>query len=189
MKFLNKSNIITLFVILFLSGCSTGPSKTVADACTSDPKWYKNEDCPKGYLCGYGKSGSGRSQTAELGSKSRARNDLTATISQWTKSEFVDVFQELQGSSESAQAFENAMTTDKFVTLIEGEVTSAMVFEKQDDVCKGKNWYWTAVKKDIDGIDFNKLFNDVSKSPEVSEKDQKFIEESIDWAIEAIKNK
>jgi len=179
---------ITLLAVSFVATGCWGDSRGVSDPCKKDPKWYSNEKCPKGYLCGYGKAGSGQSSTAEFKAKSLARNDLSAALSQFTSRELRSAYQELEGDA-TREAYDKLFATDKFVTVVEAEITNSIVHEKIDAICDSKNWYWVSVKKDIDGIDFKSLFTEAVKDTKLSDSDRKFIEESMDWADDVLRNR
>ncbi len=181
---------VVLIISLVVSGCGGAPKNEVTDPCKKDPKWYSNEDesCPKGFLCGVGKAGSGQSSTAEFKAKSLARNDLSASLAQFTSRELRAAYQELEGDAARA-AFDKLFQTDRFATVVEATITNSIVHIKTDAICDSKNWYWVQVKKDKDGIDFKSLFEEASDDPQLSDSDRKFIKESMDWADDVLKNR
>ena len=183
--------IITVLALSFVaSGCWWPSENEVADPCKKDPKWYAKDadSCPKGYLCGFGKAGSGQSSTAEFKAKSLARNDLSASIAQFTSRELRSAFQELEGDA-TREAYDKLFATDRFATIVESTVTNSIVHKKIDAICGSKNWYWVAVKKDINGIDYKALFAEAAEDKQLSDSDRKFIEESMDWADDVLKNR
>ena len=107
--------LITSLLILFMFSCGGGGAGGVQDSCAKDPKWYSNEDCPRNHLCGFGSAGSGNKSTAEFKSKSLARNDLAAAVSQVVIRELTSGFEELEG--DAAEAWEKMLNSDNFVLL------------------------------------------------------------------------
>ena len=180
--------IITLSLLaLFITACGVSkPKDGIADPCRNDPKWYSKEDCPKGHLCGYGSASSGRSATAEKKAKANARTDLLSSISTLINSELLDALDEFKGRAD--EQYEEQLTTDNTMSIIEGRITNSIVHKKEKDMCDGNNHYWVSVKKDIDGTDFNKLFSAVAKDLEISDEAREFINEKKDWAEEAKSN-
>ena len=179
--------IITfVFITLFVSACASKSKDGIADPCQNDPKWYSKEDCPKGHLCGYGTASSGRSSTAEKKAKANARADLLSSISTLINSELTDVLDEFEGIAD--EAYEQQLTVDNTMSIIEGRITNSIVHKKEKNMCNGNNHYWVSVKKDIDGKDFNKLFSAVAKDLEISDEARQFIDEKKDWAENAKRN-
>ena len=177
--------LITSLLIVFMFSCGGGGGiNRVADSCESDPKWYSNEDCPRGHLCGFGSNGSGNKSSAEFSSKSLARNDLAASVKQKVIRELTGSFMESEGTV--PEPYEKLFMEDKFTTQVKREVTSSIVDQKENTVCDGKNWYWVSVKKDIDGINFEKLFE--NSAAELSESDQAFINDTKSWAAKQLED-
>ena len=177
--------LITSVLILFMFSCGGGGVGGVQDSCAKDPKWYSNEECPRNHLCGFGSAGSGNKSTAEFKSKSLARNDLAAAVSQVVIRELTSGFEELEG--DAAEAWEKMLNSDNFVTSVNREVTNSIVDQKENAVCDGKNWYWASVKKDIDGVNYAKIFSDAAV--QLSESDQEYISATKDWAADKLGNR
>ncbi len=88
----------------------------------------------------------------------------------------------------NGETYEVVLTVDNTTTIIEGNIKNSIVHKKDNDVNGEYNTYWVSVKLDIDGTDFNELFNSVAKNTELSDDARKFIEEKKDWAEEAKEN-
>jgi|TARA_Y100001968_G_scaffold321039_1_gene354841 hypothetical protein len=170
--------IVSLLVIaLFASACSTKKAGSIADPCSKDPKWYSQEKCPKGYICGFGTGGSSNSSTAEFKAKGEARTDLAANLEIAVSKVMIGGINEMEG----AQDLEQDVLDTKIRFSVQRVLSNTAIHEKEKSMCDGKNWYWVAVKKDLDGVDYNTMFKEIAKEAKLPEATQQYIEEVNDW--------